>query len=413
MIELIIRFVKFLSEKGLSTFWAEFLGRSLIIILLLLMSFAIYWFTRKIIVKIFGKLAEKTKSSFDDLLLKNKTAKRISHFLPILFLYEFLPHVISNYPTGSSILKNLLEALTIVAVINLIRAILNTLKDYMKLYPSFKDKPIDSYIQVFMIFLWFIGTILILSVLTGKDIGTFLTTLGALSAVLLFVFKDTILGFVASVQITINDTVRIGDWISMPNNNADGDVISISLSSVQIQNFDNTITSIPTYKLISDSFINWRGMSESQGRRIKRSLLIKIDSIQFMEGKALEDLEKIERIKPFLQKRKAEIETYNHEKKVDKSLLINGRNFTNIGLFRNYAEAYLEEHPMVNSEMTVMCRQLSPTSQGIPLEVYAFCSDKNWKNYEHISADIFDHLLAATHYFGLVCFELSPQTPIR
>ena len=192
--------------------------------------------------------------------------------------------------------------------------------------------------------------------------------------------------------------------VSMPNNNADGDVISISLSSVQIQNFDNTITSIPTYKLISDSFINWRGMSESQGRRIKRSLLIKIDSIHFMEDKALKDLEKIERIKPFLQSRKTEIESHNKKKNIDKSMLINGRNLTNLGLFRNYAEAYLEEHPMVNSNMTIMCRQLSPTSQGIPLEVYAFCSDKNWKNYEHISADIFDHLLAATQYFGFSMF---------
>ena len=196
--------------------------------------------------------------------------------------------------------------------------------------------------------------------------------MGALSAVLLFVFKDTILGFVASVQITVNDTVRIGDWISMPNNNADGDVISISLSSFQIQNFDNTITSIPTYKLISDSFINWRGMSESQGRRIKRSLLIKIDSIHFMEDKALKDLEKIERIKSFYSLEKLRLNLITRKKTLIRSMLINGRNLTNLGLFRNYAEAYLEEHPMVNSNMTIMCRQLSPTSQGIPLEVYAF-----------------------------------------
>ena len=209
-----MRFVTFLLEKGLNNFWAQFLGRALIILFLLSISYLIYWFTRKIVLQIFSKLAKKTKSSFDDLLLKNKTAKRISHFLPILFLYEFLPKVISNYPAGSSILKNILEALTIVAVINLIMALLNTLKDYIKLYPSFKDKPIDSYIQVFMIFLWFIGIILILSVLTGKDIGTFLTTLGALSAVLLFVFKDTILGFVASVQLTrINKIILPGNTI--------------------------------------------------------------------------------------------------------------------------------------------------------------------------------------------------------
>ncbi|MDC1218202.1 mechanosensitive ion channel family protein, partial [Flavobacteriaceae bacterium] len=315
----------------------------------------------------------------------------------------------STNQTVYALLKNVLEALSIVILINLIRALLKTISTYIKIFPSFKDKPIDSYIQVVMIFLWFIGGILILSVLTGKDIGTFLTTLGALSAVLLFVFKDTILGFVASVQITVNDTVRIGDWVTMPGNNADGDVISISLSAVQIQNFDNTITSIPTYKLLSDAFINWRGMSNSDGRRIKRSLLIKVSSVRFFMSEEILEIEKIERIRPFIQKRKKEIETSNRKEKNNKNLLINGRNFTNIGLFRNYAEAYLEEHPMVNSNMTVMCRQLSPTSQGIPLEIYVFCIDKDWKKYEHIAADIFDHLLAATKYFNLECFELSPQ----
>jgi miniconductance mechanosensitive channel len=195
----------------------------------------------------------------------------------------------------------------------------------------------------------------------------------------------------------------------MPGNNADGDVISISLSAVQIQNFDKTITSIPTYKLLSDAFINWRGMSDSDGRRIKRSLLIKISSIRFLEAEELVEIEKIERIKPFIEKRKAEIESSNQREKNDKKLLINGRNFTNLGLFRNYTEAYLKEHPMVNPNMTIMCRQLSPTAQGIPLEVYVFSVDKDWKNYEHIAADIFDHLLAATKYFNLECFELSPN----
>ncbi len=258
-----------------------------------------------------------------------------------------------------------------------------------------------------MIFLWFIGAILILSVLTGRDIGSFLTTLGALSAVLLFVFKDTILGFVASVQITVNDTVRIGDWISMPNSNADGDVIAISLSTVQVQNFDKTITSIPTYKLISDSFINWRGMSESAGRRIKKSLLIKISSIRFLEAEELVELKKIDRISAFIKERQKEIEDSNSEKNIDKSLLINGRNFTNLGLFRYYAQSYLKSHEQINQNMTVMCRQLAPTAQGIPLEIYAFSKDKEWINYEHISSDLFDHLLAAIPYFHLKCFELS------
>jgi miniconductance mechanosensitive channel len=258
-----------------------------------------------------------------------------------------------------------------------------------------------------MILLWFVGGILILSLLTGKEIGAFLTGLGALSAVLLFVFKDTILGFVASVQITVNDTVRIGDWITMRNNDADGDVISISLSTVRVQNFDKTITSIPTYKLISDSFVNWRGMSESQGRRIKRALLIKVNSIRFLTSEEIVAIEKIERLKDFIQQRKNEIEQFNNTQKADKTLLINGRNMTNLGLFRRYVETYLEQHEKINTQMTIMCRQLAPSPQGIPLEIYSFSKEKDWKTYEHIQADLFDHFLAATQYFHLECFEYS------
>ena len=409
MLKIIEIFISALTNQGFGLFWAELTSRVLLSIIFLMISSIIYWVSRRVVLGLFYRISRKTKTHFDDLLIKNKTAKRLAYLFPVLFLYQFLPEIFSNNQTVFELLKNILEAFSIVIIINLIRALLKTINDYIKTIPSFKDKPIDSYIQVIMIFLWFIGGILILSVLTGKDVGTFLTTLGALSAVLLFVFKDTILGFVASVQITVNDTVRIGDWITMPGNNADGDVISISLSAVQIQNFDKTITSIPTYKLLSDAFINWRGMSDSDGRRIKRSLLIKISSIRFLEAEELVEIEKIERIKPFIEKRKAEIESSNQREKNDKKLLINGRNLTNLGLFRNYTEAYLKEHPIVNPNMTIMCRQLSPTAQGIPLEVYVFSVDKDWKNYEHIAADIFDHLLAATKYFNLECFELSPN----
>ena len=308
-------------------------------------------------------------------------------------------------------IENIFEALTVVVALALIRSLLKSLRDYLKTLSSFKDKPIDSYIQVIMIFLWFVGGIIILSILTGTQIGTFLTTLGALSAVLLFVFKDTILGFVASVQITINDTVRIGDWISMPNSNADGTVLKISLSTVQIQNFDNTITSIPTYKLISDSFINWRGMSESSGRRIKRSILIKVGSIRFLKENEIQPLKEIKLMNGVIQTKEDEIKSHNETSNVDKSLLINGRNITNIGLFRSYTEAFLNQHPMISKEMTLMCRQLAPTSQGIPIEVYAFSKDKDWVKYEGIVGDIFDHLLASTGYFHLECFELSPIIP--
>ena len=403
---------KLINQRGLSEFWSESVALIFLLGLILILGGITFWITRKVIMSFFIQISAKTKSKFDDILIKNKVPKILSN-LPVLFLYyETIPILFYDFSENlAAFIQNIAEALLIVLIIALIRAILKSVNDYLKTLASFKDKPLDSYVQVFMIFLWFIGGILILSVLTGKDIGSFLTTLGALSAVLLFVFKDTILGFVASVQITVNDTVRIGDWISMPNSNADGDVISISLSTVQVQNFDKTITSIPTYKLISDSFINWRGMNESSGRRIKKSLLIKTTSIRFLSSKEISDLKKIDRISSFIVKREKEIEIANSEKKTDKSLLINGRNFTNLGLFRQYTQVYLQTHDQINQKMTVMCRQLTPTAQGIPLEIYAFSKDKIWVNYEHISSDIFDHLLAAIPYFHLECFELSPILP--
>ncbi|MDG2108805.1 MAG: mechanosensitive ion channel [Flavobacteriaceae bacterium] len=403
---------KLINQRGLSEFWSESAALIFLLSLILILGGITFWITRKVIMSFFIQISVKTKSKFDDILIKNKVPKILSN-LPVLFLYyETIPILFYDFSENlAAFIQNIAEALLIVLIIALIRTILKSVNDYLKTLASFKDKPLDSYVQVFMIFLWFIEGILILSVLTGKDIGSFLTTLGALSAVLLFVFKDTILGFVASVQITVNDTVRIGDWISMPNSNADGDVISISLSTVQVQNFDKTITSIPTYKLISDSFINWRGMNESSGRRIKKSLLIKTTSIRFLSSKEIDDLKKIDRISSFIVKKEKEIEIANSVKKTDKSLLINGRNFTNLGLFRQYTQVYLQTHDQINQKMTVMCRQLTPTAQGIPLEIYAFSKDKIWVNYEHISSDIFDHLLAAIPYFHLECFELSPILP--
>jgi miniconductance mechanosensitive channel len=403
---------EFLNDKGLTEFWSGIFAIGILFILILVLGQLLFWIARKVISNFFIKIAKRTTSEFDDILIHNKVPNVLSYF-PVLFLYnQALPSLFSGTKEYySDFIRNLTEALLIVLIIALIRAVFKSVNGYLKTLASFKDKPLDSYLQVFMIFLWFVGGILILSVLTGKDIGTFLTTLGALSAVLLFVFKDTILGFVASVQITINDTVRIGDWISMPNSNADGDVISISLSTVQVQNFDKTITSIPTYKLISDSFINWRGMSDSSGRRIKKSLLIKASSIRFLTPEELVALKKIDRITSVIEERQQEIEAANTAQKTDKSLLINGRNFTNLGLFRYYAQAYLQTHDQINQNMTVMCRQLAPTAQGIPLEIYAFSKDKVWVNYEGISSDIFDHLLAAIPYFHLECFELSPTLP--
>ena len=230
--------------------------------------------------------------------------------------------------------------------------------------------------------------------------------MGALSAVILLIFKDTILGFVASIQLSANDLIRIGDWITMEKYGADGDVIEINLNSVKVQNFDKTITTIPTYKLISDSFKNWRGMSDSNVRRIKRALLIKGSSIKFLSENDLNELKKIKLIEGYIIKKEKEISEYNLNLKIDDSSLVNGRSLTNLGLFRIYIEEFLDNNPSINSEMTLMCRQLTPTSQGVPLEIYAFSKDQDWKKYEDIMSDIFDHLLASLKTFHLELFEL-------
>lgn len=396
-----------LVTKGANEFWSQILSFGISFVLIFLSSLLIYFVSKKIIVKIFNKVSKKTDSKFDDFLILNKLPVILSYIIPVYYLFIFFPDFFTLEIDVKNLFLNILEASTVIIFIWLIRAVLKTVNDYLKTLPNFKDKPIDSYIQVFMIFLWFLGILLILSIFTEKDISTFIATLGGLTAVILFVFKDSILGFVASVQITVNDTVRIGDWITMKNSNADGDVISISLSSVQVQNFDKTITSIPTYKLVSDSFVNWRGMSDSEGRRIKRSLLIRAKSIKFLDSNKIEKLKKIEIISDFISDRENEIKNHNKKNEVNKSILINGRNMTNLGLFRRYTESYLKNHEMLNKKMTIMCRQLAPTSQGIPIEVYAFSKEKEWVKYEHIMSDIFDHLLASINFFDLEIFEFS------
>ena len=392
--------ITFLTSKGLSEVVSKGLATLIIVASISLVVIVINFITKKIILSFFKRIAKSTSSSFDDLLIKNKVPGLLSYIPSLFFLFWIIP-------SYSNTLYLLIEAFTVILFILTVRAILNTVKDYFKSSDSLKHIPVDSYIQVIMIFIWFVGIILILSVLTGREVGTFLASLGALSAIIILVFRDTILGFVSSIQITVNDTVRIGDWITMKGSNADGNVIEVNLSTVKVQNFDNTITTIPTYKLVSDSFINWRGMSESDGRRIKRSLLIKPSSIKFLNDEEIESLKKIHLLSDYIKKIHKEIKSYNSSNQVDKSMLINGRNLTNLGIFREYVQRYLKEHPDTNDNLTMMCRQLQPTAQGIPIQIYAFSKDKEWTKYEALTSDIFDHLLSSVKYFNLECFELN------
>lgn len=398
-------FHDFLISLKLSSFYSEILNLLFLTFIVFLIVGILNFFSKKIISRFFKSLSQNTKTNLDDYLVENKTPVYVSKLVPVFFIYWIIPFWFFDFEIIIDYAFLVLEIYTVLLAVWVIRSFLRAIKSFLKTVDSFKDKPIESFVQVVLIFIWFVAILNIFSIITGKEITTFLTAMGALSAVILLIFKDTILGFVASIQLSTNDLIRIGDWITMKQYGADGDVIEINLNSVKIQNFDKTITTIPTYKLISDSFKNWRGMSESSGRRIKRSLLIKGSSIKFMNSKELTELKKIKLIQNFLDIKEKEIEDYNSNLDMDKSVLVNGRNLTNLGLFRNYIEMYLDGASVINSEMTVMCRQLSPSPHGIPLEIYAFSKNKEWKDYEHIMSDIFDHLLASLNTFQLELFE--------
>ncbi|MFV0566655.1 MAG: mechanosensitive ion channel family protein [Flavobacteriaceae bacterium] len=391
---------------GISETAAEYLNMVLLLIAVLIGVFIIDFIIRKLLIGLFSQFASQSKTNFDDLLISNKVPRNIAHIIPLLITLEFTPVVFFDFPAFENMAELVQKVFAIVLTLWIVRSLLHAIKDYLKTRPRFKDKPVDSYIQVFMIFAWILGIFSAFAIITGIPFIKFVTGLGAASAVIILVFRDTILGFVASIQVSINDMVRIGDWITFEKYGADGDVTEISLATVKVQNFDKTITTIPTYALISDSFKNWRGMANSSGRRIKRALYIKQSGVKYLTDTEVEKLKNIQLITTYLETRQADIKAYNDGHNINKSILLNGRNLTNLGVFRKYIDAYLNHHSAINKDMMIMARQLAPTTQGIPLEIYAFSSDKRWENYEYIMADIFDHLIAALPYFGLEIFEL-------
>lgn len=398
-------FYDYFISAGLTESSAMYLNTLILLIILIILLFIIDFAVRKILLSVFTQFARRSKSKFDDYLVLNKVPRNIAHIIPFLVALEFVPIVFSDFTFFEKIVEKGVQVFAIVLTLWIARSFLNALKDYFKTLPRLKDKPIDSYVQVIMIFAWAVGLLSAIAIITGIAFLSFITGLGALSAVIILVFKDSILGFVASIQVSINDMVHIGDWITFDKYGADGDVIEINLSTVKVQNFDKTITTIPTYALISDSFKNWRGMENSAGRRIKRALNIKLDSVKYLTKDEVVKLKQFQLISAYLEKRQSDIEHYNTANNINKNILLNGRNLTNIGVFRKYIESYLEQHSAINKDMMHMARQLAPTSQGIPIEIYAFSNDKRWQNYEYIMSDIFDHLIAAVPYFDLEIFE--------
>ncbi|CAM3417443.1 mechanosensitive ion channel family protein [Aequorivita lipolytica] len=398
-------FQDYLVNEGMTIEWAIFLNVLVNCVIVFAAVLILDVVFRKLIVETFKAFSDKTKTTFDDYLVKSNFPRFIAHCLPLGLVWYLIPIIFVESAFMTNLLQIAAQVYLIILCVYIFRSILRTTRNFLEESESYRDKPMESYVQVMMIFAWGIGVFWIIQLLTGFSVVS-LTTLGAASAVILLIFKDTILGFVASIQVSVNDIVRIGDWITFSKFGADGYVTEINLATVRVQNFDNTFTTIPTYSLIADSFQNWRGMQESKGRRIKRSIFIKQSSIKFLSSEDIERLKNIQLIKPYLEHRQRDVDKFNRMNEADKELLINGRNQTNLGVFRHYADAFLNENSAINKDLFLMVRHLAPTDKGIPIEIFCFSHDKKWENYEHIQADIFDHLLASISYFDLEVFEL-------
>lgn len=376
---------------------------------IVLLSIVANFILKRYIVRITLAVLRRAQSNWEPHFRRYRVFTRLSHLAPALLIYELVPTL--SLPSASWTLT-LAEVIRTIAIIYMILAILwfllsliDAIRDHCQSLPAFKTRSLRGYAQVIKIVLWALTIILVISQLLGKSPLALLTGLGALSAVLLLVFKDTILGFVSHIQVAAYDLVRVGDWVTIPSEKVDGDIMEISINTVKIRNFDQTITTIPTYALVNSSMQNWRGMTEAGGRRIKRSINIDMDTIRFCDEALLARLAKLHYLKDHLALKHAEIAEYNKIRNVDKSVVVNGRHLTNVGLYRAYVEAYLRDNPKIHRGLTFLVRQLQPAETGLPLEIYVFTNDTRWVHYEGIQADIFDHLLAALPEFGLRAFQ--------
>ncbi len=361
--------------------------------------------TKHLIVGVIRKLIAKTATSRDDILARRKVFSRLSHLAPALVIYALGPQFLDGFPAViDGITTFSLVYLTIICVL-FIDGLMNAGEEIYRTYKISRTFPIKSFVQVAKLILYFLGFVAVLSLIMGESPTIFFAGFGALTAVLMLVFKDPILGFVAGIQLSANKMVAVGDWIEMPSYGVDGDIIEIALTTVKLRNFDKTITTIPTQSLINDSFKNWRGMQETGGRRIKRSVFIDMSSIKFCDVGMLKRFSKIQFIADYIAEKEKELAAFNAEAGADTTTLVNGRRMTNVGTFRAYTEAYLRKHPKISKDLTLLVRQLQPTDHGLPIEIYVFTNVTNWLEYEAIMADIFDHILAAAPEFELGIYQ--------
>ncbi len=388
---------------GLSEGLAIGIAETVATLSLLLISIGLFFLIKFILKKTVYKIISRSTNQYDDLLIKNKVIGRICLLIPALITVAWLPDVLPDFPETCAFLIKMVKILEIIIFIMILISIVTTLEDIYNTHEMSKLKPVTGLVQVIKIVLYTVGGLAIIAFLLDTKLSTILIGLGTMSAVLMLVFQDTIKGFVGSIQLSANDMLRIGDWISMGS--ADGNVLEINLTTVKVQNWDNTITTIPTYTLVSAPFTNWRGMSESGGRRIARSINIDVNTIRYCTPEMLEKYKHYGLVKDYITQKEKDILEYNKANRIDTSEIMNGRQQTNLGIFRAYIKAYLNNNPKLNHNLTLMVRQLQPTEFGVPLQIYAFSSDKKWVNYEEIQSDIFDHIISAATMFDLKIYQ--------
>lgn len=366
---------------------------------------AIYYLLKTVVLALVRKFTRKSSTTWDDALYHSRFFHKVLLLVPGVLLGFAAPFTLDEFPGALNRVLQFTQIYLVFVSLLSVNAFLNAIYEIYQGFEVSKSKPIKGYLQVFKIVLFVFGTIIAISMLLGKSPVYLLGGLGAFSAILLLIFKDPILGLVGGIQLSANDMVRPGDWIVQQKSGADGVVTEISLTTVKVQNWDKTITTVPTYSLVSESFTNWRGMEESGGRRIKRSVFIDVNSVKFCSQEMIDRFRKINLVSDYIEQKESELDEYNKSNNVDNSILVNGRRQTNLGVFRAYLMAYLRSNPNIRQDMTFLVRQLQPGESGIPVEIYVFSKVQEWASYENIQSDIFDHVLAAVPEFELQVFQ--------
>lgn len=394
-----------MQSSGVGAGFASFITAAVLVSVVILLSYSANQLAKLFIKKIVYRIIKTTKSTWDDVFIEYKVFIRLSHLAPAFVIWAMAEWALYDYPWWLDAVQKLSYVYVLLVGAIVVNSLIEAWHQIYLRLPLAEHRHIKGYVQLVKILVIIIIVLLVISVVFKKDISSLILGLGGMAAVLLLIFKDTILGFVSSIQLSANKMVKVGDWISIPGRGVDGDVIDMTLYTIKVQNFDRTILTVPTYALMQESFQNWTGMSESGGRRIKRAIRIDMRSIKFLDEELKNRLYRIQILKPYMDAKEAEIKKYNEENGIDDSCLVNGRRMTNIGTFRAYAQAYLSSHQNVNTDMTFMVRHLPPDEKGLPLEIYVFSKQKEWVKYEAVQADIFDHLLAVISDFDLRLFE--------